>query len=255
MNWKHSLYDIYCLSFGQSYTYSEAHRILSELKQDRLFSLATVRAEGKRSQGKILDHKNQLNDLAKKSELSNPERADQRRSEAAVLETDARYAITRPSIKMCLLELSFIDKCLSFIDPSMLLHPTPAVAYQIAQPLEYAMQYIDSTMLRDVQVFDLERNIRINPYRDSITSALTNPGDQTNSPFDKFIDIVSERYSNIGNCHFIKQGTEVEMWNRLQDTVTDLALDYDQALSDNTVKLLELVNEATGQLLLKGYTQ
>lgn len=254
MNWKHSLYEIYALSFGQSYTILEAHRILSELKQDRLFSIATVKAEALRSQGKIVDNKALVREYEESQHTgsllnvnSNASKANYRRSLAAIKETDARYAITIPTLEMAKLEISFIELGLKHIETALsdvldsLGVNSIAEGYQYVQPIEYAVQYVDAAYLQSAQYFDLVRNIRINPYADVITSSIK----EALSPYE-FMDTLQCKF-DLPKGLFIQHGSNLDLWNTLSSQSAAGLLEYSKSIKEGTLRLVKCCTKESDQ--------
>jgi hypothetical protein len=160
MNWKHSFYEIYALSIGQAFTIDEAHRTLSEFKEDRLFSIASALSENKRAQAKTIDSLRSVEDYKK----GNESKSNLRRAEAYLGENKARIIIAQPCFDMARAEVAFIDRCLGYIEPFRL-YATPS-GYQHVQSLELAFEYVLTGALGlDYQTL---RNIYVNPYSNAI---------------------------------------------------------------------------------------
>lgn len=141
MNWKHSFYELYAMTFGQAFTIDEAHRLLSEQREDRLFSIASAGAESKRAQAKVIDAKMSINDY--NAIPPRESKSNFRRSEAFLLETEARFIIARPCLDMARAELSFLESLLAYIEDNQLrIHPRPEVGYQYVQEMEIAFDLV-----------------------------------------------------------------------------------------------------------------
>ena len=161
MNWKHSLYEIYAITFGQSFTIDEAYRLLTELREDRLFAIASSFAESKRAQAKVLDAELTKKEYETKS--ASVSKANLRRAEAFILETDARFIIAQPCLDMSRVELGFIEHLITYIDDKGLrLHSDFALGSQLVQPAELAYEYIWAGAFDGLHS-DLARNIYAHP--------------------------------------------------------------------------------------------
>lgn len=166
MNWKHSFYQIYAITFGQSFTIDEAYRLLKEQHEDRLFSIASAFAETHRAKAKIIDAKASLREFKDTKGI----KAHERRSEAAILETEARFIIAQPCLDMARAELAFIENCILFIDAKSAcrrVYDDFAIGSQLIQPLEYAYDYTWS-LIYEGPHSELMKNIWINPYAQDI---------------------------------------------------------------------------------------
>lgn len=190
MNWKHSFYEIYAMTFGQAFTIDEAHRLLSEQREDRLFSIASAFAESKRAQAKVIDAKMSIRD----HEASPPKetKANARRAEAGILETEARFIIARPCLDMARAELEFIESLLEYIDGNRLrIHPDPTVGYQLVQEMEIGFDYLWQ-LIYDGPSSALMRNIFAHPRAEELLASVPVPN--TSFPSRKAI---SDRLSQI----------------------------------------------------------
>lgn len=163
MNWKHSFYQIYAISFGSSFLQGEALRILMELKEDREFAIMSAFAESQRAQAKTVNSKVVIAD-------ERETRANKLVSEAALLETRARFLIAQPCLEMARAELGFIKYLIRYIDHKPDDVPL-AVSVQNIQALEYAFDYAFSLALGDVSA-DLLRNVYSNPYCDVVLAVV-----------------------------------------------------------------------------------
>lgn len=164
MNWKHSLYEIYAVSFGQAFVVDEAYRILHELREDRQFAIASAFAEQKRAQAKVINAKATIRDF----EQSKDSQANKLQAEAFVLETDARFIIAQPCLDMARVELSFINSLIEHIDAlGIRMFQDRAQGDQLVQPLEYAFEYAWS-LIYDGSNSALMRNIYAHPQADAI---------------------------------------------------------------------------------------
>lgn len=136
MNWKSSLHEIFSMSFGQAFTIDEAYRVLMEQREDRMFSILSAHAESKRAQSKVISSKALLDGT-----VTSPSKSMRRRAESFLLETDARFLIARPCLEMAHVELSFIERCLNYIDERQLrIHDDFTVGAQLVQPYETAYE-------------------------------------------------------------------------------------------------------------------
>lgn len=141
MNWKHSFYELYAMTFGQAFTIDEAHRLLNEHREDRLFSIASAGAESKRAQAKVIDAKLSIADY--NAPTPRESKSNLRRSEAFLLETEARFIIARPCLEMARAELKFLETLIAYIDDNNLrIHPRVEVGYQYVQEMEIAFDLI-----------------------------------------------------------------------------------------------------------------
>jgi len=141
MNWKHSFYELYAMTFGQAFTIDEAHRLLNEHREDRLFSIASAGAESKRAQAKVIDAKMSINDY--NAVPPRETKSNFRRSEAFLLETEARFIIARPCLEMARAELSFLELLIKYIDDNKLrIHARVEVGYQYVQEMEIAFDLL-----------------------------------------------------------------------------------------------------------------
>lgn len=162
MNWKHSCYELYALSIGQAFTMDEAHRILSELKEDRQIAIASALAENKRAQAKVIDSRVVLEDYKSGAES----KSNLRRSEAFLLENMARHQIAQPCFDMAHVELAFINKMLTLIEPHCI-YEDHAVGYQMVQATEMAFEYVLMAAFNAMSV-DSWRNLNANPHKETI---------------------------------------------------------------------------------------
>lgn len=166
MNWKHSFYELYAMTFGQAFTIDEAHRLLSEHREDRLFSIASAGAESKRAQAKVIDAKMSLNDY--NAVPPRESKANMRRAEAFILETDARFIIARPCMEMARAELAFLESLIKHIDDQGLrIHVRPEVGYQMVQEMEVAFDLLWQ-MVYDGAHSALMRNVFAHPKGDEL---------------------------------------------------------------------------------------
>jgi hypothetical protein len=164
MNWKHSLYQIYAITFGQSFTIDEAYRLLTELREDRDFAIASAFAETRRAQAKVIDAKTTELAFSKGNEL----KANSRRAEASLLETRARFIIAQPCLDMARVEREYIQSLIDYIEQNkLLIFDNPVYGAQAVQPLEYAFEHVWALTF-DGSSSDLMRNIYANPYADAI---------------------------------------------------------------------------------------
>ena len=164
MNWKHSLYQIYAITFGQSFTVDEAYRLLTELREDRDFAIASAFAETKRAQAKVIDAKTTELAFSKGNEL----KANSRRSEASLLETRARFIIAQPCLDMARVEREYIQALIDHIEQNnLLMFDNPVYGAQAVQPLEYAFEHVWALTF-DGSSSDLMRNIYANPHAEAI---------------------------------------------------------------------------------------
>lgn len=171
MNWKHSFYEIYALSIGQAFTLDEAHRVLSEFKEDRLFAIASALSENKRAQSKTIDSLSVLKDYNK----GRDSKSNLRKAEAFLLENKSRLIIAQPCLDMAKAELAFIDSCLSAIYPNTLSANNPSRGpiqsyYQLVQPIELAFEYVLMS-LHGVS-YEVLRNIYASPYKTKILETI-----------------------------------------------------------------------------------
>lgn len=166
MNWKHSFYELYAMTFGHAFTIDEAHRLLNEHREDRLFSIASAGAESKRAQAKVIDSKMSLNDYNAKPPRET--KANMRRAEAFLLETEARFIIARPCLEMARAELAFLESLIKYIDDNNLRsHPRVEVGYQYVQEMEIAYDLLWQ-MCYDGQHSTLMRNVFAHPKADQL---------------------------------------------------------------------------------------
>lgn len=164
MNWKHSYHEILILTLGQSFTIDEAYRLLNEQREDRLFSIASAKAESKRAQAKVIDAEVTVRDYNDRKES----KSNLRRAEASILETSARFLIAQPCLDMARAELAFIEALIDYIDSNNLrIHQNFAVGCQLVQPMELAFEYIWS-LLYDGSSSGLMRNIYAHPDHEKI---------------------------------------------------------------------------------------
>ena len=169
MNWKHSLYQIYAITFGQSFTVDEAYRLLTELREDRDFAIASAFAETKRAQAKVIDAKTTEIAFSKGREL----KANSRRAEASLLETKARFIIAQPCLDMARVEREYIQSLIDYIEHNnLLMFDNPVLGAQAVQPLEYAFEHVWALTF-DGSSSDLMRNIYANPHAEAIIKVAT----------------------------------------------------------------------------------
>lgn len=163
MNWKHSFYQIYAISFGSSFLKWEALRILMELKEDREFAIASAFAESQRAQAKVLNAKVVIAD-------DRETQANRMVAEAAMLETRARFLIAQPCLEMARAELGFIKYLIDYIDYKPDTIPL-AVSVQDIQAMECAFDYAFSMALGETSA-DLLRNVYSNPYGGTVLTVV-----------------------------------------------------------------------------------
>lgn len=164
MNWKHSLYQIYAITVGQSFTIDEAYRLLNEQREDRLFSISSAFAETYRAKAKVIDAKRSI----KEYENTKGFAAQKRRSQAAILETEARFILAQPCLDMARVELAFIEQLIQYIDDNCVrLHSEFAYGSQAVQPFEYAFEYLWS-LIYEGPHSELMKNIWVNPFAQQI---------------------------------------------------------------------------------------
>lgn len=178
MNWKHSLYEIYAVSFGQAFVVDEAYRILHELREDRQFAIASAFAEQKRAQAKVVNAKATIRDF----EQGKDSQANKLQAEAFVLETDARFLIAQPCLDMARVELSFINSLIDHIDGlGIRMFDDRAIGDQLVQPLEYAFEYAWS-LIYDGSNSAIMRNIFAHPKGDRILDVVSGFASNGNQP-------------------------------------------------------------------------
>ncbi|AGS82007.1 hypothetical protein O152_gp123 [Pseudomonas phage PaBG] len=178
MNWKHSLYEIYAVSFGQAFIIDEAYRILHELREDRQFAIAAAFAEQKRAQAKVINAKATIRDYQNNKDTQ----ANKLQAEAFVLETDARFIIAQPCLDMARVELSFIESLINHIDDlGLRMFPDRAVGDQLVQPLEYAYEYAWS-LIYDGSNSAIMRNIFAHPQGEKILDVVAGFAPQDGKP-------------------------------------------------------------------------
>lgn len=166
MNWKHSFYELYAMTFGQAFTIDEAHRLLSEHREDRLFSMASAGAESKRAQAKVIDAKMSIADY--NATPPRESKANLRRAEAFILETDARFIIARPCMDMARAELVFIESLIKYIeDNGLRIHTRAEVGYQLVQEMEIGFDLLWQ-MVYDGAHSALMRNVFAHPKGDEL---------------------------------------------------------------------------------------
>lgn len=171
MNWKHSFYGITAITLGQAFSIDEAYRLLKELQEDRLFSIASSFAESKRAQAKVIDAKVAIRDYDAKLES----KSNLRRSEAFILETDARFIIAQPCLDMAYGELAFITHLIDHIDSNGLrIHSDFTVGSQLIQPMEIAYEYIWAVAYDGLHS-QLARNVYAHPMAEIILDIARNP--------------------------------------------------------------------------------
>lgn len=163
MNWKTSLHEIYMLSFGQALTMDEAFRSLLEMKEDRMFSIASAHAESKRAQAKVIGAKQSL-------ATDGTPKALRRRSEAFLLETNARFMIAQPCLDMARVELGFINRLLAYIEANdLLIWPNYLEGFQLVQEVESAYELVWSLLLEPNAA--VVRNYLCHPLKNTIKAA------------------------------------------------------------------------------------
>lgn len=168
MNWKHSFYELYAMTFGQAFTIDEVHRLLNEHREDRLFSIASAGAESKRAQAKVIDAKMSIADY--NATPPKETKSNLRRSEAFLLETEARFIIARPCLEMARAELSFLESLIAYIDDNKLrIHPRVEVGYQYVQEMEIAFDLVWQ-LAYDGPHSALMRNIFAHPQGEAIVA-------------------------------------------------------------------------------------
>lgn len=238
MNWKHSLYEIYAISFGQAFLIDEAYRILHELREDRMFSIASSFAETKRAQAKVIDAKLVLQDFNVKKDTQ----ANARRSEAALLETEARFIIAQPCLDMARVELSFIESLIKLIDDSgCRLYDDFAVGSQLAQTYEFAYEYAWALMW-DGSGSDLMRNIFAHPDADVII-ATAQLDTVSKNPSRKSLSNALAEALGLDKRHL---AISVNAYEKIAATVTaQPLLRYAQANDQSTLGLQEKINAVT----------
>lgn len=128
MNWKDSIFEIYMKTVVQPFTQIETHRLLHELREDRMFSIASALAESKRSQAKCVGAQRTL-DTGSTQEF-------RLRADSFLLETKARSLIAQPCLDMARIELAFVDYLLTLV-------PTYTVVdWQAVQAIENAYELV-----------------------------------------------------------------------------------------------------------------
>lgn len=165
MNWKGSYHTLYMQSFGQALTLVETHRVLSEMREDRLFSIASAMAESKRAQAKYVSAMATLN-------ADNQPKSFIRRSEAFVIETKARTLIAQPCLDMARMELGFINHCLDKVVEFLGFAPT-VIQWQEYQSYETAYELaINMALHSGPPNPDVLRNLFSHEYCDEITAVM-----------------------------------------------------------------------------------
>lgn len=166
MNWKNSFHDILMLSFGQAFTVDEAYRVLHEMREDRLFAIASAFAESKRAQAKVVAARQSLS----QTNVHTP-KSMRRRSEAFLIETQARTLIAQPCLDMARAELAFIESCIKHVaDNNLRIYKNFVEGCQLIQPMESAYELTWALALGgDATVL---RNSLVHPHSDHIHSTL-----------------------------------------------------------------------------------
>ncbi|MNQ20299.1 hypothetical protein D3C85_333840 [compost metagenome] len=233
MNWKHSFYELYAMTFGQAFTIDEAHRLLSEQREDRLFSIASSFAESKRAQAKVIDAKVTQRDYAAKAES----KSNLRRSEAFILETEARFIIARPCLDMARAELAFIESLIQYIDDNNLRsHARPEVAYQYVQEMEIAFDLIWQ-LAYDGPHSALMRNIFAHPKGEEIVQVTQQWKEALPSR-----KAVSESLAKIYSLHPTQLAITVNVYEKLKTAIqSDALAAYQVSSQKSTVRLEETV--------------
>lgn len=222
MNWKHSLYEIYAVSFGQSFVVDEAYRILHELREDRQFAIASAFAEQKRAQAKVINAKATIRDFDQRKDSQ----ANKLQAEAFVLETDARFLIAQPCLDMARVELSFINSLIDHIDQADIrMFKDRSQGDQLVQPLEYAFEYAWS-LIYDGSNSALMRNIYAHPKADAILETVAEvthvePGQQPHAISRSRLSSVLASKLNVDSRHL---AITVNAYEQIAAEITSPAL-------------------------------
>lgn len=163
MHWKYSNYQIFHSILANCHTYDEAYRVLRELEEDQDLAIKLALVESKRAQSKVLAAKEVINDTSET-------RFNKLRSEADVLETDARREVTQACLDEARRTLSFIRLLISKIEPLRLYKHLPDhEAHQAIQPLEWKLDLVwkSYSMLCSSRAFSYDHFINVKMHPDS----------------------------------------------------------------------------------------
>lgn len=170
MNWKNSDFQIFYHILGNCHTPIEGLRVLSELRQDRLFAIKSSVAESKRSESKVLASRATLAD---KSETV----AAKMLAICNVEEQDARMEIAQPCFEAAKHELAFIEYLIDALE-RVIGGPVTELSFQKIQPIENAYDIVvrahTDISIRSTPSFELINEARNSPYREAVMAALTN---------------------------------------------------------------------------------
>lgn len=232
MNWKHSFYELYAMTFGQAFTIDEAHRLLNEHREDRLFSIASAGAESKRAQAKVIDAKMSIADY--NATPPRESKSNFRRSEAFLLETEARFIIARPCLEMARAELNFLEMLIKYIDDNKLrIHPRVEVGYQYVQEMEIAFDLLWQ-LCYDGPHSALMRNIFAHPKGDQLIEIRQEWKEAL--PTRKAI---SESLAKVYNLHPDQLAITVNVFEKFQNAIQSEALATYRVASEKSMITLE----------------
>lgn len=166
----------------------EGHRVLSELKLDRVFSIKSSEAEALRSESKVLAARNILKD----GQETRPAKLT---SLCDIKEQDARLAIAQPCYDAAQQELAFINYLIGKVEE--LTGPVTAYDYQKIQPIENALDIVARTNTSVIYSGDVHPDLwneaRCSPYRDELVSVMYNWKETLNSPICQGTPLMASR--------------------------------------------------------------
>lgn len=170
MHWKHSKFEIAYIILGNCHTYVEAYRVLSELEEDRNFSIESSLAESLRAQSKVVSSKLVLGD---------PEETKSGKllAQCNLDEQAARKKIAQPCLDEARKELDFIRMLKSKIYPMCgFVNDNFSEAYQNIQALEWKLDlhwktYSYMCTMGNVP-YDHIMQLKMHPEREDLMSGL-----------------------------------------------------------------------------------
>lgn len=131
MHWKHSKFEILYLIVANCHTYDEAYRVLSELEEDRKFSIESALAESLRAQAKVVGSKLVLADETES-------KSGKLLAQCNIDEQKARTFIAQPCLDAAREELNFIQRIKNIVaDKRYFFNYSDEDAHQMCQRFEW----------------------------------------------------------------------------------------------------------------------
>lgn len=207
MNWKNSNFQILYHVVFNCRTYTEAARVLSELRQDRVFAIESSMAESKRSHAKVLLARGILSD-------DDESPVAKVRAVCDIEEQEARVKIATPCFEAAMLELAFIDHLLTILHKHGV--PMDQESFQRVQPVENAYDLIvrahADISLSGMPSPELLNESRNSPYREQVIDAIYTLMDQVGKISDrkdriKFLSMSAEEILACSGCPVLADHT------------------------------------------------